>query len=439
MLVAAAGSVAAQSVVITPSSPPVVFRGGTYKFTADRPVRWSLAPGSQGTIDADGTYHASTQVRAKQQAGGCQVLPNDHVFNTKIDTLPVHPSSAAWIAAVGAAAPSYGPAFPLNILDSTAATQNMVFAYTSAHNGPFRLPQYPNAKIEGGWFSPPFAGIDRHLIAIDPAACVAEELYNLYPAGTNTYNNCPLCTSQSGVKYSLMTYDLAATGATDAAGMYLEPLTLRVDEIKRRWPRGGAINHALRFSMSNAVLAKTNVWPAMTYAAVTGQMPYGARFRLRPGFSATSINPVTQLLLKQLREYGMFAADGGSTWEITVDDTVLIPNTIRNAFVEVHTLVKSSDLEAVDESSLMISPFSGRVNPNNGYVPLDTVATVIATDNANAANIATMAVALQAVTVGVPRTREFIQAGAGAVQLAAWVNGAAILPLPGQCRRRWAP
>ena len=192
--------------------------------------------------------------------------------------------------------------------------------------------------------------------------------------------------------------------------------------------------------MSNAVLAKKNVWPAMTYAAVTGQMPYGARFRLRPGFSATSINPVTQLLLKQLREYGMFAADGGSTWEITVDDTVLIPNTIRNAFAEVHTLVKSSDLEAVDESSLMISPFSGRVNPNNGYVPLDTVATVIATDNANTANIATMAVALQAVTVGVPRTREFIQAGAGAVQLAAWVNGAAdLLPLPGQCRRRWAP
>jgi hypothetical protein len=32
--------------------------------------------------------------------GGCQVLPANHIFNTRIDTLPVHPQSAAYLATI---------------------------------------------------------------------------------------------------------------------------------------------------------------------------------------------------------------------------------------------------------------------------------------------------------------------------------------------------
>src|SRR5689334_24321710 len=30
--------------------------------------------------------------------GGCPLLPANHVLNARVDTLPVHPRSAAWIA-----------------------------------------------------------------------------------------------------------------------------------------------------------------------------------------------------------------------------------------------------------------------------------------------------------------------------------------------------
>jgi len=33
--------------------------------------------------------------------GGCQILPTNHIFNTPIDTLPVHGSSAAFMTTIG--------------------------------------------------------------------------------------------------------------------------------------------------------------------------------------------------------------------------------------------------------------------------------------------------------------------------------------------------
>jgi hypothetical protein len=33
--------------------------------------------------------------------GGCHLLPNDHIFNTPIDSLPVHPDSAGFLTMIG--------------------------------------------------------------------------------------------------------------------------------------------------------------------------------------------------------------------------------------------------------------------------------------------------------------------------------------------------
>src|SRR5271169_1755521 len=82
VLLLALGVAAVAQPVITPSTPPVVAEGTTYKFTANVRVQWSLAPGSSGTIDADGTYHAPAHLDVNQKSGGCQALPDDHVYNT---------------------------------------------------------------------------------------------------------------------------------------------------------------------------------------------------------------------------------------------------------------------------------------------------------------------------------------------------------------------
>src|SRR5204862_105546 len=47
---------------VTPNTTTTVYQKQTLKFTATQPVTWSLAPGSQGTIDPDGTYHAPSKI-----------------------------------------------------------------------------------------------------------------------------------------------------------------------------------------------------------------------------------------------------------------------------------------------------------------------------------------------------------------------------------------
>src|SRR5471030_2489950 len=41
---------------------------------------------------------------AATTVGGCAVFPENNYWNTPIDTLPLHPSSTAWVSSVGATA-----------------------------------------------------------------------------------------------------------------------------------------------------------------------------------------------------------------------------------------------------------------------------------------------------------------------------------------------
>ena len=73
---------------ITPAVAPVVRQGQTFQFTSSQPVVWSLAPGSPGSIDPDGTYHAPVSVVPHQSLGGCQVFSDNNLFN-----VPVKPAA----------------------------------------------------------------------------------------------------------------------------------------------------------------------------------------------------------------------------------------------------------------------------------------------------------------------------------------------------------
>src|SRR5437773_3202403 len=139
-----AGISASAQVVITPTTPPAVNAGSTLKFTANVAVTWSC-PGCAGTIDADGTYHAPQSVASQQSYGGFQVLPNNHILNTRIDSLPVNSNSPACIAGAGTIPVNYDPEFPINYVNGSTPTQNMVFFYTSGNNGSFQIPPYPTA------------------------------------------------------------------------------------------------------------------------------------------------------------------------------------------------------------------------------------------------------------------------------------------------------
>ncbi len=403
---------------IRPKTPPVVTEGGTFTFAADRPVTWSMAPGSKGTIDANGTYHAPAHVQAKQSLGSCQVLPNDHIFNTRVDDLPVHPKSDQWIHAkdkYGRVADSGSvnylpPDFPVNITDSKIPPQNMVFAYTPQNNGAFRIPPMPDLKVEGGYYTRPFGNIDRHIVVIEHDTCAIQETYNLYPAGSNTYNNCPRCTSQSGVRYSNLSYDLPS-GATDAAALYLSPLSLHRDEIL-----SGHIDHALRTTLLGGFI-HSHIWPAQAEAGSnrTDAMPFGSRVRLKSRFQLASTNLYTQTLITQLKEYGLVMADIGAQWEVSTEDVDLYYDPkIIEAFREIAKNVGGSNLEVVDESGLMINPKSGEARTGGEAV--------IATGKDDGKST-TEHLILVGTTIGAAAQYLVFQAGAPPHQLKAWVNG----------------
>jgi hypothetical protein len=402
---------------ITPKNPPVVFQGGSVKFSANRSVEWSLMPGSQGSIDPDGTYHAPARIKAKQSVSGCQVLPNNHVINARIDSLPVHPKSAMWMHAVDkdgrpltGGQLRFNYSFPINAVDSHAPQQQMVFAYSPSANGMFRTLPAADFKMEGGFYSEPFSGVDRHSIFVESDTCTFQEMYNFYPVGTNTYDNCPDCTSQSGVRYSGYSYALPPV-ATDAASLYLTALALHRDEVL-----SGSIEHALRVTLLGSFIQSSHVWPAIAEAGYNhGDFPpFGTRFRLRSDFVVQSRNPVVQTFVTQLQRYGLILADIGGQWEMDAADTdVYFDREIRAAVQELGRLVLPSNLEAVDESRLMF-------NATSGDTPIGAE-TVVAKDKSGKTE--TIRVVLVGVTIGVESQLLVFQAGAPSHRVKAWVNG----------------
>jgi hypothetical protein len=413
LLLLLGGIPAFAQVLISPAVPPVVNEGTSFKFTANVPVTWSC-PGCAGSISSDGTYQAPQSVTSHQSYGGFQLLPNDHIFNTRVDTLPVNPSSPVWIAGAGTAHLNFLPTFPVNYVNSSTPTQNIVFQYTPANNGLYKIPQYPTARIQSGWFSLPFGGWDRHFFSIDTDTGVFQEMYNYYPTGANS--GCAACNSQSGVIYQNSSYALPTNGSTNAAGTFIMPLTLRLQEWENAVATGGTINHALAMTLPNGYIQlHGKIWPATTTtSAGGGVIPYGARFRLKPTYDISGFTPAAQILLKQLKEYGLILTDGGLGWLVATEYTRW-PPTYYNAFVEIGgAKIQAQDFEAVDESSLEVFPMSG--NTNGGE-------TVVATAIANPAQTARQQVVLTGVTLSLPQDQFYIQVGAAPQQLIAYTNG----------------
>ena len=419
------------AVAITPSVPPAVNQGTTFQFTANAAGTWSCsgtdstgAPSPcAGSIDSTtGLYTAPATVKAQQSYGGFQVLPNNHIFNTRVDSLPVNPHSAAWIAGAGTVAVNYLPSFPINYIDDTTPTAVQHFYYSPGNDGVFQMPQYPDAKVEGGWFASNLLG-DKHWPSIDTTNGIFQEMYQSLisaPAGQPVFSPCPTCTADSGVRYASSTYDLPTKGSTDAAGLYLMPLVLRLQEVEQALASGGTINHALRMTLNQGFCASSNIWPAQTFATDGGVVPFGARFRLKSGFDISKFSPVAKILLTQLKQYGLILADGGYGWQINVENTRW-PSSIDNiynqagAFAEIAAAnIGPSNFEAVDESGLMLSPSSGETTHNREIISF------IRTSDSVTASVD---VVLTGVTVNLPKDVLYIQAGTAAQQFTAFVHG----------------
>ena len=288
----------------------------------------------------------------------CPLFPADHVWNTRVDRLPVHPNSGAYVATIGAARPVH-PDFgaglwegaPIGIPYTTVGAGQPavdVSFYYEAESDPGPYPLPADAPVEGAPPGGVAAGGDRHVLVVDTSTCTLYALYDAVRQAGLSWQ------AGSGAVFDLTGYDLRPAGWTsaDAAGLPILPGLVRYEEVA-----AGSIGHALRFTAPQT--AASYVWPARHYASSrTGQEfpPMGTRFRLRADFDASGFSTETQVIVAALKQYGMILADNGSAWYLSgaPDDRW------NNSVLRELRQIVGSDFEAVDTSGLMLDGASGR-------------------------------------------------------------------------------
>ena len=283
---------------------------------------------------------------------GCPIFPADNIWNTRIDSLPVHANSAVYLRTIGLSTTlradfgsglwDGGPiGIPYATVGSGQAGADVSFDYDDESDpGPYPIP--PDPPIEGGRNGDG----DRHIIIVDTDARILYELFYAYPDGRGGW------TAGSGAIFDLESNDLRPETWTsaDAAGLPIFPGLVRYEEIE-----AGSIDHAIRFTVPDT--QRAYLWPARHYASSNTDPhypPMGLRLRLRADYDISGFSPTNRIILTALKEYGLILADNGAAIFISGAPDERWDNDELRELMR----VTAADLEAVDVSSLMVTPDS---------------------------------------------------------------------------------
>jgi hypothetical protein len=272
-----------------------------------------------------------------------EVFPADNPWNEDISRRPVHANSSRMIASVGtdkSLAYNLDMAFILVPPDQKRVPVRITEYRAESDPGPYPVPD--NAPIED-W---PTDGLpldviqregqgDRHLIVVDP---VNRKIFEFY-TGRKTRGGW---TALQASIFDLASNRLRPDGWTssDAAGLPIFPAIVRFDEVER-----GMVEHAIRFTIRST--RRAYVYPATHFASSKTRVDLprmGERFRLRPDFDVSGFSRHPQAILKGLKKYGMFVADNGGDWRISVapDSRIKDLDELRR--------VKGKDFEVIEPS-----------------------------------------------------------------------------------------
>jgi hypothetical protein len=277
---------------------------------------------------------------------GCPFFPQDSIWNRRVLDVPVDAHSPTYIESMGpgdhlhADFGGTGGGYRYGVSDGSDPQVEMAFGAGAGESdpGPYRIPE--GAPLE--------EGSDGHVLVLDSGNCLLYELFGAAHLGLHRWS------AESAAIFDLRSNKLRPAGWTsaDAAGTSILAGLARYDEVE-----AGHIRHALRFTTRRT--RRAYVWPARHLASRSEDPslpPMGQRFRLRAGVDISRFTPQTQVILTALKEYGMFLADNGGNWFISGARDIRWPSAISSELATLH----GSDLEAVDESGLMINPDSGQ-------------------------------------------------------------------------------
>jgi hypothetical protein len=290
-----------------------------------------------------------------------ELFPADNPWNTLIEDWPVHPNSKKLVASVGANKPlRYNRDMSFVIVPPGQKKVDVKIIQDPSESDPGPYPVPNNTPIEGWPASfkddpklknltlddvqrgKPSLEEDRHGIVFDPVNRKLYEFYRLTKTDKGWHAD------QASI-FDLSSNKLRPDGWTssDAAGLPILPAIVRYDEIKR-----GMIDHPLRFSIVRT--RRAYVYPATHYASklTDENLPrMGERFRLRKDFDTTKFSREARVILEALKRYGMFVADNGMDWGLSVsaDDRLpMLHDELRR--------VRGSDFEVVTPPPGYVEP-----------------------------------------------------------------------------------
>jgi hypothetical protein len=135
--------------------------------------------------------------------------------------------------------------------------------------------------------------------------------------------------------------------SADAAGLPIFPAVVRFDELRRE-----RIKHALRVTVRRT--RRAYVHPARHHASphTDPDLPrMGERLRLRRDFNTARFSLPVRIILEGLKRHGMFVADNGIDWAISVAPDPRIP-----VLHEELRRVKGADFEVVGTPTRDLTP-----------------------------------------------------------------------------------
>lgn len=325
---------------------------------------------------------------------GCQIFPANHIFNTRIDGLPVDPNSAAYLQTISTgtrylhmdlgqtedmtSASYWG--IPYNLVAGSktpwqrvnyaggwpdesdcAATDHSVVSPCTNTSAP--LMPIPTAPlVEGGISGDQSNYGDHHLLVLDTDSCRLWENYHAYTDPSSGWDVL------STAEFDMHSTALRPAGwtSTDAAGFPVMPLLMKADEAST-----GQINHALRFTIQSSKIRNTYIWPARHLTSngdgSTSKPPMGQLFRLKASYVIPASFPTqARAILTAMKQYGMYIADGGSDMYVQGDpntnwgsDTISAVQTVPHTAFEAVDITAITNRPGFDPNSAAVPPMAG--------------------------------------------------------------------------------
>lgn len=282
--------------------------------------------------------------------GQCRIFPANNIWHHRVDSLPVHARSSQWIASIGGGTPFHmdfgsgvwdgGPiGIPFNFVTGSQIAKSAVrFTYDDESDaGPYPIPASP--LIENG--------SDHHILMVDQESCLLYELFAVVRDSSGWR-------AGSGAIWDLRSnlHRPAGWTSADAAGLPIYPGLIRYDEVA-----SGVIAHPLRFT---AAATNSYIWPARhltsgTAGVLTATPPMGAMFRLKASYDISGFPAPMRVILTAMKQYGIILADNGTDWYVSGAPDERWDNDMLHLL----DVLTGNNFEAVDTSSLIVSPNSG--------------------------------------------------------------------------------